>query len=342
MALPVLFSQSAPVSAAPMAGGASSSGLVIAAGDAGHFAQLAAGYKTPDAMRTEIGEVRAAGSTLFGINLFVPNTHPVSDEAYQRYWNQIASDALAHGHQGPMPVKQEDDDGWFQKVELLLSDPVPAVSFTFGLPSPEVFERFRSAGTVTLQTVTTPDEARRAEAAGADVLVVQGWGAGGHSGIWDPNRLPEKVPLTRLLLRVRDAASLPMVAAGGITRREHVYEALDAGADAVAVGTALLRSQESGAAPAYKDALVDPQFDQTLLTRAFTGRPARALVNRFVAGHDDAAPVGYPAVHHLTRSLRSAATASGDTSAMNLWAGVNWRDARDAPVATILHDLTPV
>jgi NAD(P)H-dependent flavin oxidoreductase YrpB (nitropropane dioxygenase family) len=107
----------------------------------------------------------------------------------------------------------------------------------------------------------------------------------------------------------------------------------------VAVGTAVLRSPESGASAVHKDALADPRHDRTALTRAFTGRVARALVNRFVAEHDAAAPVGYPALHHLTRPLRAAATAAGDPSAVNLWAGTGWRHASADPAAVTLARL---
>jgi nitronate monooxygenase len=120
-----------------------------------------------------------------------------------------------------------------------------------------------------------------------------------------------------------------------------VREALHAGAAAVAVGTAVLRTPESGASTLHKTALANPQYTRTTLTRAFTGRPARGLVNQFVLDHDGHAPVGYPALHHLTRPLRAAASRANDHSAINLWAGEGWRAASDDPVAEVLARLEP-
>lgn len=339
--LPEPLRRGAPVHVAPMAGGPSRPELVVAAARAGHLAQLAAGYKTAVGMAAEVERVRAAGADLFGVNLFVPNPHRISREDYDAYAESLRPTADRLGLTEPWPEPREDDDDWDAKVAALLERPVPVVSFTFGLPDPAVVAALRAAGSVTLQTVTDPDEARRAEAAGVDALVVQGAGAGGHSGVWEAGRLPEDRPLPDLVRLVRAATGLPLVAAGGVATRDDVRAALGAGAGAVAVGTAVLRATESGASPVHQEALADPAFDGTRLTRAFTGRPARALVNRFVRDHDAGAPSGYPALHHLTRPLRSAATAAGDPSAVHLWAGRGWRSARRAPVAEILAGLVP-
>ncbi|MCD1268787.1 nitronate monooxygenase [Microbacterium sp. MEC084] len=335
MSLPEPLSRSKPVFAAPMAGGPSTPALVIAAARAGHFAQLAAGYKAVDALRTDIGAVREAGVDLFGVNLFVPNIHRIDDAAYARYWERIAPSGTS------MPAKTEDDDAWGAKVELLLADPVPAVSFTFGLPERTVIDAFRDAGTLVLQTVTSAAEARSAIDARIDVLVVQGYGAGGHSGVWEAGVLPAAVPLVDLVRGTREAVAAPIVATGAVSRRDQVAELLDGGADAVAVGTALLRARESGTSSVHRSALADPAFARTELTRAFTGRPARALVNRFAEAHSAHAPSGYPAIHHLTRAMRADAAARGDSGGVHLWAGEGWRDAREAPAAEILRDLTP-
>ncbi|WP_423920946.1 nitronate monooxygenase [Frigoribacterium sp. 2-23] len=324
---------------APMAGGPSRPELVIAAARAGSFAQLAAGYKSAAAMVDEIMAVRAAGVTTFGVNLFVPNVHPVVAEEYERYARALRSTARRLGVDDPAVAPREDDDEWDAKIAALVADPVPVVSFTFGLPRASVVSRLHEVGTVLLQTVTSVEEAVRSEAAGVDVLVVQGWGAGGHSGVWAPGAQPEDVPLPELVARVVAATTLPVAAAGGIAGRRDVDKAVAAGASAVVVGTAVLRSPESGASGLHKEALADEQYDETVLTRAFTGRPARALVNRFVRDHEPEAVSGYPALHHLTKPLRVAATAAGDASALNLWAGQGWRGARDAPVAEILADL---
>lgn len=324
-----------------MAGGPSRPQLVIAAAGSGHFAQLAAGYKSAAALGAEIEAVQAAGVELFGVNLFVPNPHRIDSQDYAAYSQSLAPTARRLGLDDPLPPLTEDDDDWDAKLQLLLERPVPSVSFTFGLPDLAVIEALRAVGTLTIQTVTSAAEARAAEAAGVDLVVVQGSSAGGHSGIWSPGQRPAGIPLVELVGLVLDATTVPLVAAGGIATRNDVVAALDAGASAVAVGTAVLRTPQSGASAPYKAALADPRLTETTLTRAFTGRPARALVNSFVLDHDDAAPIGYPALHHLTRPIRAAATAAGDPSALNLWAGEGWRHAEALPLSAVLANLTP-
>ncbi|WP_404313263.1 nitronate monooxygenase [Agrococcus terreus] len=321
---------------APMAGGPSTPALVVAAARAGAVAQLAGGYLTADALRAQIDEVRAAGVEAFGVNLFVPNPHPIAAADYEAYARRIRPDAGE-----ALPPLREDDDAWAEKLALVVEARVPVVSCTFGLPDAAALAALSAAGSAVLQTVTSAEEARAAEAAGVDGLVMQGWAAGGHSGVWAQGALPAEVPLEALVARVRAATPLPIVAAGGVARREQVRALLAGGADAVAIGTAALRAHEAGTGATHRAALTDPAFERTALTRAFTGRPARALVNAFLERHDAQAPAGYPAIHHLTRPMRAAAAAAGDASRLHLWAGEGWREAREAPIAEILADLTP-
>jgi NAD(P)H-dependent flavin oxidoreductase YrpB (nitropropane dioxygenase family) len=318
-----------------MAGGPSTPTLVAAAARVGSFAQLAAGYATPEALAAEIAAVRRTGAGAFGVNLFVPNPVPIGDAEYDRYRG-----LLAHESGAAAVPKREDDDAWDAKVALLLADPVPVVSFTFGLPDAVTVRAFRQRGTLTVQSVTDPDEARAAEERGVDALIVQGVSAGGHSAVLDPARALADRPLPELVQAVAAATALPVVAAGGIGSRDDVAAALAAGASATAVGTVVLRTDEAGTSDTHRDALVDPAFDDTVLTRAFTGRPARALVNDFVRRHPDA-PLGYPALHHLTRPIRSAAAAAHDPQRLHLWAGRAWRAARTGPVADALATLLP-
>ncbi|WP_042367262.1 NAD(P)H-dependent flavin oxidoreductase [Streptacidiphilus neutrinimicus] len=330
-----------PVLAAPMAGGPTTVALVAAAARAGSLGFLAGGYKTPSGLAEEIAAVRAEGLA-FGVNLFAPNPVPVDREAFARYARSLADDARAVGLDpatlGATVV--EDDDHWAAKIALLLDAPVPVVSFTFGLPEARVVAALRAAGTVVVQTVTSPAEARTAAEAGVDMLAVQASAAGGHSGTLTPRLIPEPIPLAELLGRVRHAVTLPLIGAGGVATPDAVTEALDAGAAAVAVGTVLLRSDEAGTSAPYRAALADPARQETVVTRAFTGRPARALRNAFTDGHTAEAPSGYPALHHLTSPLRRAAAAAGDPEHINLWAGTGHTHATDEPAAHILTRLS--
>jgi nitronate monooxygenase len=166
--------------------------------------------------------------------------------------------------------------------------------------------------------------------------VVQGAEAGGHQGVLDPDQ-PNRTPLHEALALV-GPVGLPMVAAGGIMSGADVRAALDAGAAAAQVGTALLCTPEAGTSAPYRQAILDRRYADTVVTRAFSGRWARGLANRFAVEHPDA-PGGYPQVHHLTRPLRAAATAAGDSDTPNLWAGTGWREVRAAPTAEVVRRL---
>ncbi|MDO5699072.1 MAG: nitronate monooxygenase [Dermatophilus congolensis] len=340
MAFPKLLADAAPVFAAPMAGGPTTPALVVSASRAGHFGQLAAGYKTVEGMTGEIAQVRDAGVQAFGVNLFVPNPVPITPGDYLAYAEHLAPIAAELGQTLP-ELNEDGDDLWAAKVDALVADPVPVLSFTFGLPPVADIRRLREAGSFTLQTVTSVAEARAAQEAGVDGLAVQGFAAGGHSGIWDGTALPPDLPLTELIRGVSAEVALPLLAAGGISSADQVRDVLAAGANAVVVGTMLMRSDEAGTSQVHKNALADPQFDRTVLTRAFTGRAARALVNDFTRRFTDVAPSGYPALHYLTRGIRSASAAADDPSRVHLWAGEGWRDATTGPVATALAALLP-
>ncbi|BCW67875.1 oxidoreductase [Arthrobacter sp. NicSoilB4] len=331
--------------AAPMAGGTSTPAFVKAVHDAGGLGFLAAGYKSVAAMQAEIRSARAAG-TRFGMNLFVPDPAQLPPSAALRhqleeYRASLRPDALRYGADVP-PLRLDDDDHWHGKIAALLADPVELVSFAFGLPGPDVVRSLQRAGSTVLATVTTVAEALEAAGQGVDALVVQHAGAGGHSAAFQPGAAGhhDGRPGTtaELVALVRSAVGLPLVAAGGVMDRAGLEAVLAAGAQAAQLGTAFLRTDESGARQLHKDALASPRFTETRLTLAFTGRPARALVNEFVLDHPDA-PESYPAVHHLTAPLRAAAAAAGDAERLNLWAGAGWQQARAGSVAEVMAGL---
>jgi nitronate monooxygenase len=194
---------------------------------------------------------------------------------------------------------------------------------------------------VVVVTVTSPDEAAIAEAAGADALCVQGVEAGAHRGTFVNEDAPgQDRGLLALIGEVAAVSDLPQIAAGGIMNRGQVRAVLAAGAVAAQCGTAFLRSPESGAHPLHKAALADPRYPVTALTRAFSGRPARGLLNRFMLDHADAPPA-FPEINNATRPLRAAAAASGDTERMSLWAGQGYRQAAELPAGEIIERLCP-
>ncbi|MEV5489789.1 nitronate monooxygenase [Streptomyces bobili] len=330
-----------PIVQAPMAGGVSLPQLAAAVSEAGGLGFLAAGYKTADGLYQEMKQLRSLTSRPFGVNLFMPQPEHAETGAVEVYAHQLAGEAAWYQTELGDPDSGRDD-GYDAKLAVLLDNPVPVVSFHFGVPRSDVLDALRRAGTFTLVTATTAEEAVAVERAGADAVIVQGVEAGGHQGTH--RDIPENdgsgIGVLALLAQIREAVSLPLIAAGGLMRGSQIAAVLAAGASAAQLGTAFLATPESGAAAVHKDALTNPLFVRTELTRAFSGRPARGLVNRFLREHGPYAPAAYPEVHHLTSPLRKAAAKAGDAQGMALWAGQGHRLARALPAGQLVEVLT--
>jgi nitronate monooxygenase len=321
-----------PIVQAPMAGGPSTAGLAVAVAEAGGLGFLAAGYRGADAVRADIAELRERTDRPFGVNLFVPPAAAPDRAAVERYAARLGAEAERYG--ATLGDPRHDDDGWEDKLALVADERVAVVSFTFGCPAPAVVERLHEAGAAVWVTVTTAEEAVTARDAGADALVVQGAEAGGHRASFDDER-PGSIGLLALLQLVAAAVDLPLVATGGLVTGRAVAAVLAAGASAAQLGTALMLTPEAATSPPHREALRGDA--DTALTRAFSGRTARGLVNRFLREHGAAAPSAYPEVHHLTSPLRAAARERGDADGINLWAGQAYALAQDAAAAEIVR-----
>jgi nitronate monooxygenase len=328
---------SLPIIGAPMAGGTTTPELTEAVARAGGFPFVAGGYLTAEALAPLVERMRETTPN-FGVNLFAPNPVPIDRPAFDAFVTALKPAATKRGVTlNPDPV--DDDDHYDDKIEWLIAHPVPLVSTTFNLPTAEVVDRLHSVGTQVVATVTTVNEARTAASRGVDGLVVQGPRAGGHSGTADPTREIEDRATVDLVREILAEVDLPVAAGGGVDSEDMVSQLLDSGASAVVVGTVLLRSDEAGTAPTHRDALASGEFSETQLTRAFTGRPARALVNDFVREFDGIAVDAYPAVHHLTKEFRAAAKKADDPQDLHLWAGTGFRNAQEGSVETIVKNL---
>lgn len=248
-----------PIVQAPMAGGVSVPQLAAAVSEAGGLGFLAAGYKTADGMYQEIKQLRGLTGRPFGVNLFMPQPEYADAAAVDVYAHQLAGEAAWYETELGDPDSGRDD-GYDAKLAVLLDNPVPVVSFHFGVPKPDVLESLRRAGTFTLVTVTAPDEALAVQQAGADAVIVQGVEAGGHQGTHRDNPETDRsgIGLLALIAQVRETVSLPIVAAGGIMRGSQIAAVLAAGAAAAQLGTAFLATQESGANALHKQALTNP------------------------------------------------------------------------------------
>ncbi|MFI9805668.1 nitronate monooxygenase [Streptomyces sp. NPDC052301] len=329
-----------PIVQAPMAGGGSVPQLAAAVSEAGGLGFLAAGYKTADGMYQEIKQLRGLTARPFGVNVFIPQPEYAESGAVEVYAHQLAGEAAWYETELGDPDSGRDD-GYDAKLAVLLDNPVPVVSFHFGVPSREAVDALHRAGTFILVTATTAEEARAVERAGADAVIAQGVEAGGHLGTH--RDIPENdgsgIGLLSLIAQIREGVGIPVVAAGGLMRGSQIAAVLAAGASAAQLGTAFLATPESGAHALHKQALTDPLFARTELTRAFSGRPARGLVNRFLREHGPYAPAAYPDIHHLTSPLRKAAAKAGDAQGMALWAGQGHRMARELPAGRLVEVL---
>ncbi len=375
-ALTAVTSRPVPVVAAPMAGGPSTWRLAAAVSAAGGLGMLAGGARPVPLLVEDVAALRQATDAPFGVNLFVPDpantaipaerSAPGSEARRRRaadvaaYRSSLLAEAARLGLD-PAELPAADTlapdtpdamGGWVAALDAAEAGRWPLVTFTFGLPAPEVFDRLHAAGSVLGVTVTSAEEAERALAHGADLLCVQGPESGGHRSVHDPAADPGTTALPDLIDRVRAGVgpSVPLVAAGGIMDADGVRAVLAAGATAAQCGTAFLRAGEAGTPDVHREALAQAAagtgFAQrdgsadTALTRAFSGRWARSLRNRFMAEHADA-PAAYPEVNALTLPLRAAATAAGDAQGTSLWAGVGAAQARARPAAEILESLAP-
>jgi nitronate monooxygenase len=323
-----------PIVQAPLAGGASTPALTAAVVEAGAFGFVAAGYRTPDALRDDLRATRELTAAPFGVNVFVPG-RATERGRYERYIEALRDEA---GRQGvALGEPRFEDDAWEGKLALLVDDPVSAVSFTFGCPPADVVARLQAAGSTVWVTVTDVDEAQHAADAGADALIVQGIEAGGHRASFVDGEGAGDYGLLALIQLVRAHVDLPLVASSAIASGGALAAVLCAGAQAAQIGTAFMRCPEAGTSAAHRAALA--AATPTRLTRAFTGRQARGIVNRFLREHSDEAPPAYPEIHHVTAPLRAAGRAAGDADMINLWAGQAHELARDAPAAEVVAAL---
>lgn len=328
-----------PIVGAPMAGGPGTPALAAAVSNAGGLGFIPGGYVSAERFADDIGAARAQTTGPLGVNLLVPQPSVADWVALDYYADELEGIAEHYQCEVGRPEYGDDDD-WERKLEVVSDVRPELVSFTFGVPPPDVIRRLGAQGLLVMVTVTSPYEAGIAVSAGADSLVVQGPGAGGHRGTFAPDREPGNESLHDLIDRIhRQHRDVPIIAAGGLGTAEDVAGVLRRGAVAAQVGTALLLSDEAGTSKAHRTAMKNQLFAKTIVTRAFSGRYARGLENEFIRLLDNVAPLGYPEVNQMTLPIREAATEWEDPNGMALWAGTSFEDARPGPVADIVAGL---
>jgi nitronate monooxygenase len=330
-----------PIIQAPLAGGGDTPALVAAVAEAGALGFIGAAYLTPAQIAETSRAVRERTRRPFGVSLFAPQPAPAMPVDARPALARVAPYFGELGLALPEPPAPAADSFSDQLVAALESG-AAAFSFTFGVLPPDAIDAIKARGMFLMGTATTVDEAVALERAGVDAVVAQGSEAGGHRGTFAGDFAAGLVGLVPLVPQMTDAVRVPVVASGGIMDGRGIAAALALGAAGVQLGTAFLTCDEAGIPDAYKQAILTAREDGTRLTRAFSGRPARGIVNRFMTEveRDDAAAIlPFPLQNSLTRPLRAAAAAQGRAEFLSLWAGQGVRLARRQPAAELIARL---
>jgi nitronate monooxygenase len=334
------FDLRVPVIQAPMAGsGINTVELAAAVCNAGGLGCLAAAYCTVDAVRDAILKLRRLTDQPFAVNLFAPgcNQELAGDVAAQI---DFLTPIYRRMGLEPPQLPERPSDPFQDYLEVLLSASIPIVSFTFGILPADAISQLHAQGTYLIGTATSVEEARMLETAGVDAIVAQGAEAGGHRGTF-AHADPALVGTIALVPEIADAVRVPVIASGGIMDGRGVVAALVLGASAVQMGTAFLTTKESGAPECYKQAVLSAAENATGLTRAFSGRWARGIRNRFMQESEGsgAAPLSFPWQNALTTQMRKAAAQKGDAGLLSLWAGQGSPMSRSISAAELVHQL---
>ena len=331
-----------PVIQAPMAGGGDTPDLAAAVSEAGGLGSTGATYLTPEAFKAAAAKIRGRTNRPFAVNLFAPQPVPPRPEDAAKALATVAD----HGARisAPEPVLPETmTDPFERNFPIALESGAKVFSFTFGLLPADAVAAAKARGMLLIGTATTPAEAAELERMGADAVVAQGSEAGGHRGTFVASFEASMIGTMALVPQVVDAVTVPVIASGGIMDGRGIAAALALGAQAVQMGTAFLTTAEAGPPECYKQAILDARPEQTRVTRAFSGRPARGIVNRFMEAMEPAGDhrnvMPFPWQNALTRPMRTAAALAGDTGLLSLWAGQGLGLARRETAADLMARL---
>jgi nitronate monooxygenase len=329
-----------PVIQAPLAGGGDTPALVAAVCEAGGLGFIGASYLTPRQIAEASQAVRARTGRPFGVNLFAPLPAPEAPREPGRALDRL--EAFYAELALPRPeLPTLAADSFAEQLGAALESGASVFSFTFGVLPAAALAAIKGRGMFVMGTATTVEEAVALEQAGVDAIVTQGSEAGGHRGTFAGAFEAGLVGTMALVPQVVDAVRVPVIASGGIMDGRGIAAALALGASAVQMGTAFLTCHEAGIPDAYKEAILGAHEDGTRLTRAFSGRPARGIVNRFMTEIDRTpeAILPFPLQNTLTRPLRSAAARLGRAEFLSLWAGQAVRLARRQSAADLIARL---
>jgi nitronate monooxygenase len=330
-----------PIIQAPMAGGVTTSQLVAAVSNAGGLGMIGAGYLSPDQMRKQINEIRELTTENFGINLFVPSQFKAAKNEVQTAVDAMKSfkHELDLDDELPeLPTYEAELEKFNEQIRIVIEEKVPVCSFTFGIPSADTVSQLRSENIILVGTATTVKEAILNEKAGMDAITVQGSEAGGHRGTFTEED-GSLIGLMSLIPQAADHVHIPIIAAGGIMDARGLAASLCLGAQAVQMGTAFLTCVESGAADVHKQAILEAADDQIVFTRAFSGKNARGIKNRFITEMREVEQQlpDFPVQNTLTKGIRGKASVQKNKEFMSLWSGQSPMLAKSETVEELIN-----
>ncbi|MGM0827504.1 MAG: NAD(P)H-dependent flavin oxidoreductase [Bacillota bacterium] len=329
-----------PIIQAGMAGGITTTNLVSSVSNSGGLGNLGAGYMSSDDMKLAIKEIKGQTNQPFGVNLFIPETSIVNDEQIT-HAKRLLEPFKKELHLTDNSSFSELQNNFENQLEVIYNEKIPVCSFTFGAPSKELVKELKKEGTIVIGTATTVEEAVINEERGVDIVVAQGSEAGGHRGTFLGSFKHSMIGTFSLVPQVVDAVCIPVIASGGIMDGRGVIAALALGAKGVQMGTAFLTCKESGAGAFHKRAVLESSETHTVITAAFSGKPARGIENRFTREMQEFESLlpPYPIQNALTKKLRKEAGIQGIPEFMSLWSGQSPRLSRDIYTKDLLESI---
>ncbi|MBM7646258.1 nitronate monooxygenase [Scopulibacillus daqui] len=330
-----------PIIQAGMAGGVTTAELVAAVSNAGALGCLGAGYMNPEDMRKSIRQIKQLTERPFGVNVFIPEVPKVSEEEINKANDWLRPFREELNISEPPEVKQPDAHLFEKQIEVIVEEQVPVCSFTFGIPPKKAVQQLKKEKITVIGTATTVREAIMNEENGLDMVVAQGSEAGGHRGTFNGGFEEAMIGTMALVPQAVDHVNIPVIAAGGIMDGRGVLAALILGAKAVQMGTAFVTSVESGANVRHKETILKSIEEQTVVTSAFSGKPARGIRNAFIetmAEHEKELPE-YPVQNTLTKTIRSEAAKQNRPEWMSLWCGQGPRLSKQRSAGEIISDI---
>lgn len=330
-----------PIIQAGMAGGATTPELVANVSNAGGLGTLGAAYMTPEDIKRAIDDIRGLTDKPFAVNLFCVKSGDEPDEEAKHI---VKKELIRIGRS--LCVSESDiqfnaADYFEAQFQLLIDEKVPVISTAFGLLSEKKMRLAKDKGVIITSMITTVDESIRAEESGVDIIVAQGADAGGHRSTFDLTKHTDgaDVGTFSLVPQVVDNVNIPVIAAGGVNDGRSMTAALALGASGVQIGTRFLSAKETGIHQSYKQKIFDSKEDDTVVTKVFSGRPARGIINKFIEEFS-MEPLPYPYQNVATKSVRAAAAKNDDDEYMSLWAGQNLRSVtKEQSAKAIIEDI---